>query len=186
MRSYINLNADRRRNAKNDFERDTFKLMNNSIFSKTMENVRLGRSIKLVTKWDGRYGADVYLAKPNFNRYTIFETTDDFIAVELFNTNITFDKPIYARMSILDISKTKLYEFRYEYMKNTYEKYDLLYTDTDCLIYEVYTKDIYADMNKNIHRFDTSGYEPNNIYNIPSHNKKVLGVMKDENNGKFN
>lgn len=185
LKLYIDLNSKLRQQAKNDFEKDSFKLMNNAVFGKTMENVRLRRDIKLVSKWDGRYGTGVLLAKPNFHRYTIFETTDDFIGIEMLKTSIRMEKPIYVGMSILDVSKTLLYDFHYKHMKNYYnEECKLLYTDTDSLIYEIHTQDVYADMKINIHKFDTSGYEVNNSYNIPRINNKVVGVMKDENNGK--
>lgn len=177
LETYITLNAGLGRIVKNDFERDTFKLINNAIFGKTKENLRLPREIKLVTNCESRYGAEAYLVKPNFHRYTILETCDDFVGIELFNKNITFDRPIYVGMSILHISKTVLYKFHYEYIKRKYGKCNLLYTDIDSLFYELYTEDVYKDMRKDIHRFDTTGYEPNNIYNILSLNKKVLGVM---------
>lgn len=96
-----------------------------------MENVRLRRDVKLVGKWHGRYGAESYLSKPNFYRYTIFETADDFVAIEMLKTDIVFNKPIYIGMAILDISKTLLYEFHYEYMRAMYGgDCKLLYTDT--------------------------------------------------------
>lgn len=182
LEPYIRLNADLRRNARNDFEKELFKLMNNAIFGKTMENVRNRRIIKIVSKWDGRYSAAAYIAKPNFYRSSIFG--EDFVGIELLKNEVIFNKPIYVGMAILDISKTILYSFHYEYMKNKYgEHCKLCYTDTDSLIYHVKTDDIYADMKENIHMFDTSEYEENNAYNIPRVNKKILGLMKDKNKG---
>lgn len=89
------------------------------------------------------------------------------------------DKPIYVGMTILDLSKIIVYEF-HEYMIQMYQSNcKMLYTDTDSLIYLVTCDDIYKDIKNNIQRYDTSGYDPNNQYNIPLVNKKVIGLMKD-------
>ncbi|KYN15199.1 hypothetical protein ALC57_12589 [Trachymyrmex cornetzi] len=92
--------------------------------------------------------------------------------------------PIYVGMCILDISKTCLYEFHHEYMAPVFRaKCKIMYTDTDSLIYHVECDDIYDVMKRDINRFDTSDYAVDNAYSIPLANKKVPGLMKDENNG---
>ena len=100
---------------------------------------------------------------------------------------IKFDKPIYLGMSILDISKNKMYEFHYDYMKPKYgEKLELLYTDTDSLIYEIQTEDFYKDISGDIKEFfDTSDFIDDHPSGIKTDiNKKKIGMFKDECNGK--
>ncbi|EZA55740.1 hypothetical protein X777_04159, partial [Ooceraea biroi] len=134
LRDYIELNTRFRTVAKNDFEKNLYKLMNNVVFGKTMENVRNRADVKLVTRWDGRYGAEALIARPNFHSRAVFG--ENLLAVELRRLKATFNRPIYVGMCILDISKTRLYEFHYEYMAPLYgEKCRIMYTNTDSLIY---------------------------------------------------
>nr|XP_042910853.1 uncharacterized protein LOC122272000 [Parasteatoda tepidariorum] len=181
LKPYIDLNTNLRTNATNNFHKDFFKLMNNSIFGKTMENVRRRVDIRLCTSEEQ---ARKLVAKPNFNRRTIF--TDKCMAVHLRKTKIEFLKPIHIGMAILDTSKYLMYDFHYSEIKNDYgENVKLLYSDTDSLIYEITADDIYDDMRKKINLYDTSDYEENNIYKLPLINKKVVGKMKDENKGEI-
>ncbi|KYM94189.1 hypothetical protein ALC62_15183 [Cyphomyrmex costatus] len=182
LRDYIELNTKFRTLAKNDFEKDLYKLMNNAVFGKTMENVRDRVDVKLLTKWEGRHGAEAMIAKPNFHSRSVF--SENLVAIELRKLEVKFDKPIYVGMCILDISKTCLYEFHHEYMTPLFhEKYKIMYTDTDSLIYHVECDDVYEIIKRDINRFDTSDYSIDNPYSIPFANKKVPGLMKDENNG---
>ena len=96
-------------------------------------------------------------------------------------TKLVFNKPVYLGMCILDLSKTLMYDFHYNYIKQKYgDKAKFLFTDTDSLMYEIQTEDFYKDISTDVkHRFDTSDYPPNHPSGIPSgFNKKVLGMFK--------
>ncbi|KYN29139.1 hypothetical protein ALC57_01430 [Trachymyrmex cornetzi] len=182
LRDYIELNTKFRTLAKNEFEKNLYKLMNNAVFGKTMENVRNHVDVKLLTKWNGRYGAEAMIAKPNFHSRSVF--AENLIAVELRKLEVKFNKPIYVGMCILDISKVCLYEFHHEYMSPMFQdKCKIMYTDTDSLIYRIECDDAYETVKRDIARFDTSDYPADNAYGMPLANKKVPGLMKDENNG---
>lgn len=149
-----------------------------------MENLRSRVDIKLKTKWDGRNGARMLIAKPNFKRYTIFD--ENLVAIELGKTTVLMNKPITVGLAILDISKVVMYDFHYNFMKPKYgEDVMLTYTDTDSFIYEVNTECFYSDMKENMAKFDTSDYPPNNAYGLPLVNKKIPGLFKDELNGQI-
>ena len=183
LKKYIALNTDLRTKARNEFEKDFFKLMNNSVFGKTMENIRNRVNIKLVTD---KKKAERLAAKPNFKHCNIFN--EDLIAIHMKKTILTFDKPVYLGMYILDLSKTLMFDFHYNYIKKKYgDKAKLLFTDTDSLMYEIQTEDFYEDIKGDVKdRFDTSDYPSNHPSGIPTGcNKKVLGMFKDEAGGKI-
>ena len=178
---YIALNTNLRTNVKNNFEKDFFKLMNNSVFGKTMENIRNRKDIKLVTS---KQQALKLIAKPNFKHRTIF--TENLISVHMSKTKLVFNKPVYVGMCILDVSKTLMYDFHYNYIKPKYnERALLLMTDTDSLCYEIETEDFYKDISSDIEaKFDTSAYPKDHPSGIKTGvNKKVIGMMKDECSG---
>jgi hypothetical protein len=173
MEKYIDFNTDKRKQAKNDFEKDFFKLMNNSVFGKTMENLRKRRNIKLATD---STTFSKYVAKPTFVTGVIFN--EDLVAVEYVKEKLQLNKPIYVGFSILDLSKTLMYDFHYGYIKHKYgDNAKLLFTDTDSLCYEIHTKDFYKDMYDNKEFFDLSDMKGEFNDNT---NKKVIGKMKME------
>ena len=182
MEPYIRKNTELRKTAANSFEKDFFKLMNNSFFGKTIENIRKRQNIHLV---DNRKKALKLSSRPNFDRCTIFDS--NLIAVHMKKTEVYFNKPVYVGQSILDLSKTLMFDFHYNYIKKKYgKKSELLFTDTDSLMYEIKTKDFYKDINDDVkNKFDTSDYpsdHPSGI--ITGANKKVIGMFKDEVAGK--
>lgn len=184
LKSYIMLNTEMRTKANNEFEKNLYKLLNNAIFGKCMENVRARVDIQLKTTWDGRYGARKLVAQPNFKRRIIFN--EDLIAVEMGRTNILMNKPVSIGMAILDISKVVMYEFYYNFLKVKYgENICLAYTDTDSFVLHIKTDDFYADMKEDLERYDTSDYPLGNKFQIPQVNKKVPGLFKDEMNSKI-
>ena len=181
LKPYIDMNTTLRAKAANEFEKDFFKLMNNSVFGKTMENIRNRKDIKLVSNRDK---AIKYAAKPNFHHTKILSET--LVTIHMKRTSLTFNKPVYLGLSILDLSKTIMYEFHYDYIKPKYnDRVSLLYTDTDSLVYEIETEDFYKDISADVmDRFDTSNYKSNHPSGIPTGcNKKVLGKFKDEKGG---
>ena len=183
LKPYIDKNTNLRAKAKNNFEKDFFKLMNNSVFGKTMENIRNRVDVKLVnTKEKLRK----LVAKPNFKGRKIFN--ENLVSVHMKKTSLTMNKPIYLGMCILDLSKIIMFDFHYNYIKSKYaDKAKLLFTDTDSLMYEIETEDFYKDISGDVKdRFDTSDYPENHPSGIPTgENKKVLGMMKDEAAGKI-
>ena len=182
MKPYIEMNTNLRTKAKNNFEKDFFKLMNNSVFGKTMENIRNRVNVKLVNTEEGLKKLS---AKPNYKSCKIFN--ENLISVHMKKTSLTMNKPVYLGMCILDLSKTIMYDFHYNYIKPKYgAKAKLLFTDTDSLMYEIETEDFYKDISKDVKdRFDTSDYPENHPSGIPTGiNKKVLGMFKDEAAGK--
>ena len=181
LKPYIDMNTELRKAATNDFEKDLFKLMNNSVFGKTMENIRKHRDIKLVTTDKKR---SKLVSEPNYN--TINLILEDLSIIEMKKTKVKMNKPIYLDLSILEISKILMYEFWYDYMKPKYDNDGkLCYMDTDSFIMNIKTNDFYEDIvNDAENRFDTSNYEVNRPLPMGK-NKKVIGLMKDELGGKI-
>ena len=171
------MNTELRKNAKNEFEKDFFKLMNNSSFGKTMENVRNHRDIKLVT--DKRRKRLV----SEFNYHSHKTFSEHLMAIEMEKTRVKIIKPLYLFMSILDINKTLIYEFWYDYIRPKYgDKTKLCYTDTDSFVVQIKTEDFFEDISNDLKRwFDTSNYDKNDKRPLPiGKNKKVPGLFKDE------
>lgn len=185
IKPYIDLNTALRIDANNEFEKNFFKLMINTIFGKTMENERSRVDIKLKTKWEGRYGARKLIAQPNFKKWTAFG--DNFVAIHMSRTKILMNKPISVGMTILDLSKELMYSFYYNFLKQKYgNNLEMMYTDTDSFMLNVKTNCFYTDMLPDIEmRYDTSDFSVDNEFGIPQRNKKIPGLFKDELNGRI-
>ena len=175
LKQYIDYNTEKRKNAKNDFEKDFFKLMNNSVFGKTMENIRKRVDVRLVT--DEKKLLKL-TSKPTYVSSKIFN--ENLVAVHKIKETLTLNRPAYVGMCILDLSKTLMYDFHYNYIKHKYgEKAKLLFTDTDSLTYEIEAKDVYKDFFKDKDKFDNSDYPKYSPF-FYKKNKKVIGKFKDE------
>ena len=114
LKPYIDINVKLRKEAKNDFEKDLFKLMNNAVFRKTMESVRKRRDINTTDKRRNQLASE-----PDYHTTKYF--LEKLMATEMKKIKVKMNKPIYLGMSILDISKTFMYEFRYDYIKPKYQ-----------------------------------------------------------------
>ena len=175
LKQYIDYNTEKRKNAKNDFEKDFFKLMNNSVFGKTMENIRKRVDVRLVT--DEKKLLKL-TSKPTYVSSKIFN--ENLVAVHKIKETLTLNRPAYVGMCILDLSKTLMYDFHYKYIKEKYgQKAKLLFTDTDSLTYEIEAKDVYKDFFKDKDKFDNSDYPEYSPF-FYKENKKVIGKFKDE------
>ena len=178
LKPYIDLNTDLRSKAKNEFEKDFFKLMNSSVFGKMMVNVREHRNINLVDTEKKKKGKKL-TSQPNFISSTIF--SENLEEIEMRKTSVLMKKAIAVGQCILDKSKELRYEFWYDVMKPEYkDKIKLLYMDTDSFIMHIHTEDIFKDMNTIVHEwFDTSKYVK--ILNRPKeHDVNVIGKFKDQ------
>ena len=177
LKRYIDFNTDKRKQATNDVEKDFFKLMNNAVFGKTMENLRKRVNVKLVTN---QATLSKLAASPAFDSFRIF--SEDLAAVNM-RTKLYLNRPIYVGFTILDLSKVLMYDFHYNFMASRFgSQTKLLFTDTDSLCYDVKTDDLYRDFFQDLDYFDTSEYPADHfLYN--TRNKKVFWKMKDETYG---
>ena len=175
LKQYIDFNTQKRTHAKNSFEKDFFKLMNNSVYGKTMENIRKRVDVRLVTSKEKLLKL---ASKPTYVSSKIFN--ENLVAVHKIKETLTMNRPAYIGMCILDLSKTLMYDFHYNYIKHKYgNKAKLLFTDTDSLTYEIKTNDAYNDFFKDKSKFDNSDYPENSPY-FNKINKKIIGKFKDE------
>ena len=158
LKQYIDMNTALRKEVKNDFEKDFVKLMNNSVFGKTMENLKKHRDIKLVTPNKRR---NQLVSESNYHSTKYF--SENLLATEMKKTKVKMNQPIYLPLSMLEISKTLMYEFWYDYIKPKYQNNArLCYIDTDSFSIYIKRGDFYEDNANDVEkRFDTSDYECN-------------------------
>ena len=178
LKSYIDMNTELRKKAKNEFEKELFKLMNNSVFGKTMEDVRNHRDIRVITT-DKR--KSILASESNYHSTKYI--SKDLLIMEMKKTEVRMNKPVYLGQAILDISKTLMHKFWYDYIKPKYgDKARLCYMDTDSFIMLVQTHDFYIDISNDVERwFDTSNFDENDNRPLEiGKSKKVIGKFKDE------
>ena len=179
LKEYIDFNTEKRKNTKITFEKEFFKLMNNSVFGKTMENLRKRTNIELVTN---EKRLNKLSAKPTYVSSKIFN--ENLVGVHTKKERLLLDKPSYVGMCILDLSKTFMYDFHYNYIKKKFPDSQLLFTDTDSLFYHIVSeKDIYEEFWLDRELFDNSDYPESSKF-FSDENKKVIGKFKDEAAGK--
>ena len=169
LKPYIDMNTELRTEAKNDFEKDFFKLMNNA---------KKSQRIKLVTTDKQR---NRLVSEPNYHKTK--NISEDLLKIEMKKVEVTMNKPIQLGQAILDISKTLMYEFWYDYIKQKYgDKARLCYMDTDSFITYIKTEDFYEDIANDVERwFDTSNYNKDTKKPLQTDvNKKVIGKFKDK------
>ena len=163
--------------ASNDFENDYYKLLNNSFYAKTMENVRNHRDIRFVNTENKR---SKLASEPNY--YDAKYISEDLLIIETKQREVYMNKPLYLGQAILDYSKMLMYGFWYDYLQPMYnDTIELCYMDTDSFIIYVETDDFYKDISKDINKwFDTSNYGKDIDRPLEkSKNKKIIAKFKD-------
>ena len=174
LKSYIDFNTEKRKEATSDFEKDFFKLLNNSFYGKTMENISNRCKVELVNNPEE---LKKFASMDNFK--SIIDFNGDFKAVTLNYKSMYFNKPTYLGMSILDYSKLVMYKFYYDIIEKKFPRNEVLYSDTDSLVLNIYTEDLYKELEDIKDELDTSDY-PKDHKLYSEINKKVMGKFKDE------
>ena len=175
LKQYIDFNTEKQKYAKNSFKKDFFKLMNNSVFGKTMENLHKRVDVRLVTN---EKKLDKLTSKPTYVSSKIFN--ENLMAVYKVKETLTLNRPANVGMCILNLSKTLMYDFHYNYIKKKYDsRAKLFFTDMDSLTYEIEAEDVYKDFWNDKDMFDNSDYSENSPYYCNA-NKNVIGKFKDE------
>ena len=184
LKLYIDSNTELRKNAKNEFERDFYKLRNNSIYGKTVQNDRKHRDIKLVAT---EYKRNKLELEPNYQSTKCISKL--LLVMEMKKTEVKINKPIYLGHAVLEISKILMFEFWYDYIVSKYgDKVKLCYIDTDSFIMHIKTEDFYKDISADVDKwFDISNFDKNDNHRSLEigKSKKVLGKFKDEIGGKI-
>ena len=177
VKPYIDFNTQKRKEATNEAVKNHFKLLNNAVYGKTMENMRKRIKIRVV-----KNAKDFikYTSKPTCINWKVFE--NNLAAIHEKKISLTLNKLIYVGFTVLEINKWKMYNFHYNFMIRKFNT-RLLFTDTDSLCYELYEKNPYKKMYKYNELFDLSNFPESSKYYC-SNNKKVLGKMKVEYGGK--
>lgn len=180
LKPYIDFNTKKRQEAKTQFEKNFYKILNCSVFGKMMENQRKYKDVKLI---NNEKRLKTIVAKPTFESCRIFN--NNLVAAHCKNVKVTITKPVFVGQAILDLSKLVMYRFYYNYLKQRYgNTCRLLMTDTDSFLYQIKgTKsDLYLDMMDYMYLWDTSDYPPDHFLHS-NVNKKTVSKFKDETNG---
>ncbi|MDR3479071.1 MAG: endonuclease domain-containing protein, partial [Gammaproteobacteria bacterium] len=183
LEKYISCCTELRKKGTTEFEKDFFKLMINAVFGKTMESVRnrIQFDIVTTTQQEQKNTLDKITSSKLFKDARIFN--ENTIGVERFHTSVTLNKPISIGFSILDLSKLHMLDFHYNTMRKTFgDRCKLLMTDTDSLFYQIFTEDLYGELNHFKDQLDCSSYPKDHPF-YDSTNDRILGKFKDEAKG---
>ena len=172
MKKYIDFNTEKK-NAINDFEKDFFKLMINSVYGKTMENLRKRINTRFV---NNEKDFLKYTSKPTYFTHKLFDK--DYAAIHEIKPVLILNKPIYVGFTVLELSEWMMYDFHYNFIKNNFNA-ELLFTDTDSLTYQTKSENFYEEFYKWKDLFDFSNYSKDSKF-FDNANKKFIGKMKDE------
>ena len=172
MRKYIDFNTEKRKNVTNDFEKDFFRLMINSAYGKTMENLRKRINVRFV---NNEKDFLKYTSRPTYVTHKLFDK--DYAAIHEIKPVLTLNKPIFAGFTVLELSKWNMYDFHYNFIKKNFNA-ELLFTDTDSLTFEIKSENVYQDFFRWKDLFDFSNYSKESKF-FDNANKKVIGKMKD-------
>ena len=175
-KTYIDFNTKKRMCATNDFEKDFFKLMINSVYGKTMENLRKRINVRFV---NNKKCFLKYTSRPTYVNHKLFNK--NFAAIHEIKPVLILSKPIYVGFTVLDLSKWLMYDFHYNFIKKNFSA-KLLFTDTDSLTYEIKSKNVYKEFYRWEDLLDFSNYSKDSTF-YDDTNKKPFGKMKDEYDG---
>ena len=178
MKKYIDFNTEKRTNAANSFEKEFFKLVIDSAYGKTMENLRKRINARVVNNKKDFWK---YTSRPNHITHKIFGK--NYAAIHEIKPVLTLNKPIYLGFTVLELSKWLMYDFHYNFIKKHFDA-ELFFTDTDSFTYEIKSEDIYDELFKHKNLFDFSNY-PKDSQFFDQTNKNVIGKMKDVPKGKI-
>ena len=173
MKKYIDFNTEKRMNAANDFEKDFFKLMINTVYGKTMENLRKKINVRIINNAKDFLK---YTSRPTYITQKMFGK--DYAALHEIKPVLILNKPIYVGFTALELSKWLIYDFHYTIIKKNFSA-ELLFTDTDSLAYEIKSENVYKEFVKQKDLFDFSNYSKDSEI-FDDANKKVIGKMKNE------
>lgn len=179
LKPYIEKNSKLRQNASNEFEKDFYKLMNNSFYGKTMENIRDRIQVNFCLN---KKQFDKHTNSPLFANQVNIIKEDGLTLVKSHKKTIVLNKPIYLGACILDLSKIIMYKFHYDVMKVRYPDCIMMKTDTDSLLYFIKTEDLYKDLKEdsNIQKYMEFSNYPKDHYLYNCDRKKEPGLFQDE------
>ena len=178
IKKYIDFNTEKRTNTANIFEKDFFKLMINSVSGKTMENLKKIMNVTLVSN---EKDFVKYTSRPTHITHKTFGK--NYAAIHEMKPILMLNKPIYVGFTVLELSKWLMYDFHHNFIEKRFD-FELLFTETDSLTYEIKSEDVYEEHFKHKHFLDFSNYQKDSKF-FDQANKNIVGKMKDESEGKI-